>query len=45
MAYEVQLETGVLIQPLPVWENEWRHPETYKNPALLRNISRDGVRL
>ena len=32
MAYEVLLETGVLIQPLPVWENEWRHPETYKIP-------------
>ncbi|MBL8416389.1 MAG: nucleotidyltransferase domain-containing protein [Propionivibrio sp.] len=45
MAYEVLLETGVLIQPLPVWEDEWLHPETYKNPALLRNISRDGVRL
>jgi predicted nucleotidyltransferase len=45
MAYEVLLETGILIQPLPVWEDEWQHPETYKNPALLRNISRDGVRL
>ncbi len=45
IAYDVLLETGVLIQPLPVWEDEWQHPETYTNPALLHNISRDGVRL
>lgn len=45
LAYEVLLDTGVLIQPLPVWEDEWDHPERHVNPALLRNISRDGVRL
>lgn len=45
IAYEVLLETGILIQPLPVWEDEWEHPEHYKNPSLLRNINRDGVRL
>jgi len=45
LAYEVLLETGVLIQPLPVWEDEWAHPERHVNPALLRNISREGVRL
>src|SRR3990172_13355940 len=42
LAYEVLLETGVLIQPLPVWEDEWAHPERHVNPALLRNISREG---
>lgn len=45
IAYEVLLDTGILIQPLPVWEDEWEHPEHYRNPALLRNINRDGVRL
>ena len=45
IAYDVLLETGVLIQPLPVWEDEWEHPERYTNPALLRNIDREGVRL
>jgi predicted nucleotidyltransferase len=45
LAYDVLLETGILIQPLPVWEEEWAHPETFINPDLLRNISRDGVRL
>lgn len=45
IAYDVLLETGIRIQPLPVWEEEWEHPETYANPRLLQNIAREGVRL
>jgi predicted nucleotidyltransferase len=45
VAYDVLLETGINIAPLPVWLDEWEHPETYSNPALLRNIAREGVRL
>ena len=45
LAYDVLLETGIRIQPLPVWEDEWLHPETYSNPRLLENISREGIRL
>lgn len=45
IAYDVLLETGIRIQPLPIWEDEWEHPETYSNPLLLNNIDRDGIRL
>lgn len=45
IAYDVLLETGIRIQPLPVWEQEWAHPEAYSNPRLLQNIAREGVRL
>lgn len=45
MAYDVLLETGINISPLPVWLDEWEHPESHTNPALLRNIAKDGVRL
>ena len=45
LAYDVLLETGIRIQPLPIWEEEWAHPENYSNPRLLANIDRDGVRL
>ena len=45
VAFDVLLETGVNISPLPVWLDEWDHPENYSNPALLRNIAREGVRL
>ncbi|OFZ70933.1 MAG: DNA polymerase III subunit beta [Betaproteobacteria bacterium RBG_16_58_11] len=45
IAYDVLLETGILIQALPLWEDELKQPERYTNPDLLRNISRDGIRL
>ena len=45
VAYDVLLDTGINISPLPVWVDEWEHPETYTNPALLNNIAREGVRL
>ena len=45
IAYDVLLDTGIRIQPLPIWEDEWKHPETYSNPHLLHNIQRDGIRL
>ncbi len=45
IAYEVLLETGVLIQPLPVWEDEWEDPDHAANPRLIRSIAREGIRL
>lgn len=45
VAFDVLLETGILISPLPIWLDEWEHPENYSNPSLLSNINREGVRL
>ncbi len=45
VAYDVLLDTGINISPLPVWLDEWEHPETYSNPELLKNIAREGIRL
>ena len=45
VAFDVLLETGINISPLPVWLDEWEHPETYSNPLLLKNIANEGVRL
>jgi len=45
IAFDVMLETGVLIDPLPLWEDEWTHPERFSNPALIDNIRRDGIPL
>lgn len=44
-AFDVLLETGINISPLPVWLDEWKHPERHSNPALLQNITREGIRL
>lgn len=39
------LDTDIWVSPLPIWEDDWRHPETFSNPHLLENIRRDGIEL
>ena len=43
LAFDVLLETGINISPLPIWLNEWEDPDIHSNPELLRNIARDGI--
>ncbi len=45
VAFDVLLETEVNISPLPVWLDQWEHPETFSNPRLLINIAKEGIRL
>jgi DNA invertase Pin-like site-specific DNA recombinase len=45
IAFDVMLETGILVSPLPLWEEEFRQPELFSNPALITNIKREGLRL
>jgi len=45
LAFDVMMETGVLVQGLPLWDEEVRRPEMFSNPALIDNILREGVRL
>jgi predicted nucleotidyltransferase len=44
-AFDVLLETGVYIQPLPIWEEQWKRPKDHSNPRLLENIEREGIEL
>ena len=43
IAFDVMLDTGIRVEALPVWEDEWSDPDGYRNPSLLRNIERDGI--
>ena len=43
MAFDVMLDTGIRVEAIPVWEDEWANPGAYRNPFLLRNIERDGI--
>jgi predicted nucleotidyltransferase len=45
IAFDVLLETGVLVQPFPMWVGDLAHPERFTNPALIQIISEDGIRL
>ena len=43
--FRVLLETRIPISPLPIWLDEWDHPENYPNPALLYHIRHEGIPL
>lgn len=45
IAFDVMLETGILVEALPLWEDEWDNPSLFPNPALIENIRREGIRL
>lgn len=45
IAFHVMMETGVLVEAMPLWRDEIERPETFGNPALIHNILRDGIRL
>jgi uncharacterized protein len=43
IAFDVMLDTDMLVHALPLWEDEWEHPERFINPALIANIKQDGI--
>ena len=45
IAFDAMLESGIMIQPLPVWDADRREPDRWLNPELLRNIERTGIRV
>ena len=45
IAFDAMLETGILVEALPLWEDEIAHPGQFGNPTLIDMIRRDGVRL
>lgn len=45
IAFEVMLDTGVLVEALPLWDDELKSPESFSNPALIYTIQREGLRL
>lgn len=45
IAFDVLMETGVLVQGFPLWPEELARPEIFSNPALIHNILREGIHL
>ena len=41
--YPILLETGLYIQPWPLEQGELDDPDKSSNPALVRNIVREGI--
>lgn len=42
IAFDNLVDTGVLIQALPVWESEWNQPDSYDNSDLFKRIAAEG---
>ena len=45
LSFHVMLETGVMVEALPLWDDEIAGPEIFSNPALIKNILRYGIQL
>ena len=45
IAFHVMMETGVMVEDMPLWADELARPETFSNPALINTILREGTRL
>jgi uncharacterized protein len=45
IAFDVLLETGVLVSPLPLTQREMEEPSSFNNPRLIESIRRDGIAL
>jgi len=43
LAYHVFLDTGIMIQPVPIAIEDWIHPEGFMRPGFLRNVEREGI--
>ena len=44
-AFDVLLDTGTLVEALPLWEDEIEHPDLFNNPVLIDVIRREGVKV
>lgn len=43
MAFDVMLDVGIRISPLPLQIKDISHPDEHLNPDLIRNITTEGV--
>ena len=45
LAFDVLMDTGILIQPVPISSHDWAHPDQFSRPGFLRNVAREGIPL
>lgn len=43
LSFDILMDTGVLIQPVPISTLDWTHPERFPRPGFLRNVAREGI--
>lgn len=45
LAFDVLMDTGIFIQPVPISSHDWARPDEFPRPGFLRNVAREGIRL
>jgi len=45
IAFDTLMETGILVQAFPLWQDDLTHPERFINPAVIHSIAAEGIRL
>jgi predicted nucleotidyltransferase len=43
LAWNVFLDTGIMIQPVPIAIEDWQHPDEFLRPGFLKNVEREGI--
>lgn len=43
LAFDVLMDTGILVQPVPISTFDWIHPEQFPRPGFLRNVAKEGI--
>ncbi len=43
LAFDVLMETGILVQPVSISTSDWTHPERFPRPGFLRNVAKEGI--
>ena len=43
LAYYAYLDTGIMVQPVPIAIEDWLNPAAFPRPGFLRNVAREGL--
>jgi uncharacterized protein len=43
LAWDVFLDTGIMIQPVTIAIEDWLHPDDFLRPGILKNVDREGI--
>jgi uncharacterized protein len=43
LAWDVFLDTGIMIQPVTIALEDWLHPDDFLRPGFLKTVEREGI--
>jgi predicted nucleotidyltransferase len=43
LAWDVFLDTGIMIQPVTIALEDWLHPNDFLRPGFLKTVEREGI--